>query len=210
MARIIDLTGQRFGKLSVIKEVGREKSGSVSWQCKCDCGKLTTTSSTYLRKGHTKSCGCLHEGKLADGNKKHGMHGTKIYYSWYGMKRRCVDKNNKAYYRYGGRGIEVCEKWHTFEGFYEDMSATHKDGLQLDRIDVNKGYYKENCRWSNSIEQANNKENNRVLTYEDKPYTMSELSKKFNINYGTLKSRLNKGLSVQDAVSEPIQNKRRR
>lgn len=208
MANVKDLKGMRFGKLLVLQEEEeRHKSGSVLWLCKCDCGNQNIVSSTYLINRDTKSCGCLHKAKLKNGNPKHGMCGTKFYNSWYGMKRRCTDKKHVAYYRYGGNGITVCDKWLDFKGFMEDMYSAYKKGLQIDRIDYTKGYNKENCRWVSVKKQANNKSNNRILYYRSKKYTLAELSEEFNINYGTLKSRLNTGMSVEDAINVPVQDK---
>lgn len=139
-----ELLGKRFGKLVAIKEVEKRASdGRVLWICKCDCGKESTVRSTHLVRGKIKSCGC----EQGNGNLKHGMWKTRIYKVWSSVKSRCMSENNSRYYDYGGRGITICDEWLDFENFYKDMGDSPTKKHQIDRIDNNKGYSKENCRW---------------------------------------------------------------
>ena len=143
----LDLTGMRFTRLVAQWPVGRNKRRCVLWLCLCDCGKLRIVEASSLRNGHSKSCGCLYH---------HGRVGTGAYTSWKGMFPRCYLKNRKGYHLYGERGIKVCERWHKFENFLEDMGERPK-GMSIDRINNDGNYEPGNCKWSTPKEQANNR-----------------------------------------------------
>ncbi len=116
-----DLTGQKFGRLTVLSIVSRRNSEGVKWLCRCDCGNLIETYSKKLNSGNTRSCGCLQHDSVMEHNITHGMFHTRIYNIWQNMKDRCLNPKNKCFIHYGGRGITITKKWLTFEGFYEDM-----------------------------------------------------------------------------------------
>lgn len=201
-----DLTGQVFEKLTVIEYVGYDpETRAVMWKCKCECGKEIITRKSHLKRGNSKSCGCLT--RRADLNLKHGLYKHPIYNRWENMRRRCNNPNDTAYENYGGRGIKVCKEWNnSFEAFHRDMAATYKEGLTLERKDVNGDYSPENCVWATMMEQGNNKRTTRFITVFGEKMSMSEACRKYDINWNTLDHRLNKmGLSPEDAVTLPVQ-----
>lgn len=146
MGKKIDLTGQKFGRWTVLGEAGRNKHNQFMWNCVCDCGNIKVVYGGDLRNGGSKSCGCLF---------KHGMHGTPTYRTWGMMLQRCNNPNFPAYENYGGREITVCERWLKFENFLTDMGE-RPDGFMIERINNNKGYFPKNCCWTTRIEQNRN------------------------------------------------------
>ena len=189
MGKTNDLTGQKFGLLTVIERAGRTKWRTPIWLCKCDCGNYTKVLSSNLVSNSTKSCGCLRKNQL----KTHGLAYTGLYPIWIAMKDRCFNCNNREYYCYGGRGITVCDEWKdNFQVFYEWANKNgYKRGLTIDRIDNNKGYCPENCRWTTMKEQANNKRTNHYITYKNETHTLTEWAEKLGIKERVLSSRIN-------------------
>lgn len=134
----------------------------------------------------------------------HLMTKTKIYSTWRDMKRRCLNPNIRSFKNYGGRGIQVCEKWLKFEGFYEDMGFSWKEGLTLDRINVDGNYCKENCRWADRKQQAQNRRNSIWIIYKGKRKLNHEWAKIFNINPHTLQTRLKRNWPIKEALMLPL------
>lgn len=134
---------------------------------------------------------------------KHGMSKTKFYMIWSGILRRCNNKKDKSYSRYGAKGIKVSKEWLDFQNFYNDMFSTYSTGLQIDRIDNNEGYSKENCRWVTLKEQANNKTNVTLYTHNGKTMCASDWDRKLGLKVGSVKNRLKNGWSIEKALSEP-------
>lgn len=173
MGRLIDLTGQRFGRLTVVSRAENDKNKTPRWRCLCDCGKETVVLGHLLRNGNTRSCGCFGREQKSALMKKyclehkvrspahvtHNASKTRLYAIWCGMKGRCYGVKNSVYQYYGGRGIIVCNEWlHSFMAFRDwALSHGYQDDLTIDRIDVNGNYEPSNCRWLTLEDQQRNR-----------------------------------------------------
>lgn len=193
-----DLKGNKYNRLTVIGY----NHESRKYICKCDCGNIHEVNKYNLTHGLVKSCGCLF---LEGNNKKHGCRHTRLYMVWKGMRCRCYTKTSSSFRNYGARGISICDEWNDYKKFKE-WAETHgyQEGLQIDRIDVNGNYEPSNCRWVGVITNANNKRNNRYIEYNGIIKTMSEWAREYNIKPATLWARLNKGWSVEKALSQKV------
>lgn len=197
----IDLTGMRYGKLTVLKQ-GERFHNKITWECQCDCGNKITVLPNSLRTGNTKSCGCL--------SGKHGGTKTRLYVVWCRMMDRCYKPYVERYKNYGGRGIIVCDEWHDFANFREwaiasgyDQNAKHYE-CTLDRIDVNGNYCPSNCRWISMNEQMQNTTRTHYIIVNGERMNLTQASKKYNISVATLWARLNLGWSPERAVTETV------
>lgn len=198
--KVKDITGQIYGKLTVIEPAYKGKDGAQKWRCKCECGNETVVDGRNLRSGQTKSCGCL---KSVSHTVVHGMTNSREWRSWMRMRARCLNSNSKDYERYGGRGIKICRQWENdFARFYDDMGKC-PNGFTLDRIDVNGDYTPDNCRWADTITQNNNKRNNVYLELYGKRKTITQWAKHIGIAGSTLKGRLDRGWSLKKALTTP-------
>lgn len=198
-----DLTGQRFGKLNVIERSSIKDPNCTIYKCICDCGKETHVRGQSLKQGKTRSCGCLSAESTGNRARKHGQYLSRTYSTWQHMKARCLNPDRKQYEDYGGRGIKVCDKWLTFEGFYEDMGEKPL-GLTLERVNNDSNYYKENCIWTSRKIQQNNRRNNRKITFENITLTVSQWADKIGISPKILYGRLNKlKWSVEKTLTYP-------
>lgn len=213
MAKSIDLTGQRYGRLVVVDYYKSKKDAKGKpiryWKCRCDCGNIVNTCTNNLRRGNTKSCGCLRRDKTRQINYKHGQKETRLYQIWGSMKKRCYNAKHNSFNNYGGKGISVCDEWlgeHGFENFHKwAIENNYSDELTLDRINTQGNYTPDNCRWATWTEQENNRSNNRYFYYDGKNLSAKEWSKLTGISLGTLLNRLySLGWSVERALTEPV------
>lgn len=214
MSRFIDLTRERFGRLTVVAYAGKDNWNRATWSCVCDCGQRTVVQSGNLRSGHTKSCGCLNAEKIQQQSVRHGHYKngkmSKTYKAWSCMIQRCTNPKRPGYHRYGGRGITVCKRWIKFESFLKDM-GDQPPGHQLDRIDNNGNYRKKNCRWTTPKQQARNRRDNRLITYKGKTQCLAAWAEKFGVSPATLWQRLFKlHWSINKALTTPVKKRRKK
>lgn len=159
MQRLIDLTGQKFDLLTVMRMAGKNEWGKILWLCNCDCGKEKTIIGASLKNGRTQSCGCKHKAIVSNYNTKHGHNKdnrpSPTYNSWHSMIQRCTNPNHCRWKYYGGRGISVCKSWRRFDNFLRDMGK-RPVGKSIDRIDTNGNYCPSNCRWATPSQQQKN------------------------------------------------------
>ena len=211
MSKLIDETGNTYGRLTVLRRAptpSSVKGLNAHWECLCTCGNVVAIRGSSLRRGVTKSCGCLNRQIIT----KHGMHRTPEHNAWRSMRHRCYDPDNKYYHRYGGRGIKVeCEAWDNgatgFQAFYADMGP-RPPGMTLERVDNNCGYSPSNCVWATKKEQAHNRCSNHNLTYQGETHCVAVWARKQGIGRGTIGGRVRSGWSVEDALETPTGQRR--
>jgi hypothetical protein len=199
--KFTEMTGKKFGKLTVLRNDGRNRHGFIFWLCLCDCGREVSVDGYLLRIGKTKSCGCIHKSMIT----KHGHSSEPEYYAWKGMIRRCTNPEDGGFKNYGGRGIKVCERWLCLENFLEDMGKKPFPFSSIDRINNDKGYEPNNCRWATLEQQALNKRSNLKLTHDEKTLTITEWARELGIERMTLFARVYRGWSVDQCLETPIQ-----
>ena len=183
-----DLTGVRFGRLVAI-ELDDQAIGRSRWVCQCDCGSRKSYVTSNLKRGTTRSCGCLQRELLAKRSSSHGGYANKdpLYNVWHGIRKRCNCPTSHNYKDYGGRGIKCVDEWNDFATFRDwAVSSGYQNGLSIDRIDVDGDYSPENCRWATNTQQQNNKRNNRRMYYNGEVHTVKEWAGILEIKYQTL------------------------
>lgn len=190
-----NLIGKQIGNLLVISET-RTKKGRwsvLAYVCQCDCGNIKTMRRDYLLSGRAKSCGCYRmeaarKATITHGLSKGSQFHHPLYDVWSSMIQRCHNENNKGYPNYGARDIKVCDEWRTsFQIFFDwAIAKGYRRGLQIDRIDVNKGYSASNCRWVSSFEQARNKTTNVLINLEGEVITLQDLANITGVSRSTL------------------------
>lgn len=214
-SRFKDLTGMRFGRLTVVRllEQSERKTKQYNWLCRCDCGNLVHANASKLQTGLQKSCGCFRQENLnniGDVNRKYKVVNKRLYAVYKSMLERCYSSDAREYQNYGGRGISVCAEWlgdYGFDAFAEwafengyDPNAEHGD-VTLDRIDVDGNYSPSNCRWISNAEQQNNKRTCIYQTYNGETHTLKEWSRILNISYSKIRYHYHKGKTLSEIVN---------
>lgn len=194
-------TGDKFGHLTIINDSIDKINGDIYVMCRCDCGNIKRIRRRCLINGKTKSCGCEVIVRNKEVHTKHGMSHSKTYKSWLGMKQRCYNPNFADYHNYGGRGIKICDRWvHSFKNFLDDMGIMPDgDKITLERIDNNRGYYPDNCRWETLRNQQRNRRNNHRIDYNNESLTIVEWGEKLGIKPNTILTRIRRGWNIERA-----------
>lgn len=192
------MIGQRFSRLLILEEVERSKWNDRRVRCLCDCGKTKIINYGSIKQGLTKSCGCLQKEVVKKAKTKHGFSARNeekhpLYALWVGMRKRCNNKKHKNFDRYGGRGIKVCPEWDDFSTFVSDMGE-RPEGFLIERLDNNKGYSKENCKWASYLEQQNNRSSNLRISFNGEIISEAELARRTNIARTTIQYWRNHGV----------------
>lgn len=194
-----DISGQKFGRLTALYRLNNHNKNCVYWLCICDCGNLKEVRGTHLRYGQIKSCGCLNHVPTVI---KHHQWNTRLYKIYHAIKQRCYNNNHTAYKNYGKRGITICDEWlRDFQAFYNwSISNGYKEGLTIDRIDVNGNYEPSNCRWATRKEQQNNRRNTIYLTYNNKTQSISQWADELGIKANTIRTRYFQGWNYKECL----------
>lgn len=165
----LDISNKKFNRLTAIERDFSKTRPEPYWLFKCECGEVTSVIKNVVMTGKVKSCGCWHRDesreRMVEMNTTHGLSGTNTYSIWQGIKDRCLNPDSAAYVNYGGRGITICDRWLDYLNFLEDMGDRPKD-MSIDRINNEKGYSPDNCKWSTRLEQNNNRRTNRIVVVD--------------------------------------------
>lgn len=194
----LDLTGHRYGLLAVIEKAPK-RGARYCWRCKCDCGGEKVATTTHLRNGHTKSCGCQY--------RTHNMTNTPEHKIWRGIKKRCLCPTDTGFKHYGARGITIADRWlgkDGFANFFADVGIRPSPDHSIDRIDNSNGYEPGNVRWVTRDVQANNKRSNRLLTHNGRIQTVTRWAREMGIGYTTITARLKTGWTISAALTTPV------
>lgn len=205
MKTITDITGNKYGRLTVLSFAGynNHKTPKPQWECQCECGEVVVIAGYHLKNGNTSSCGCLRKETAKERATYHGMKGSRTYQVWQGMKARTTNPNNSHYSAYGGRGIKVCQKWFdSFEAFLSDMGEA-PDGMSIDRINNDGNYEPSNCRWATSKQQCRNNSRNVWIEANGVRKCLKDWADELGCTSHAIQKRINRGWSESDAVTIP-------
>lgn len=213
--RRVDLKGQVFVRLKVLRFSHRNRHGQAYWACRCECGTELSVSGQDLKSGHTKSCGCLKREAAAENGRRHstthGACGHPLFVIWAGMMARCGNPKHEAYRNYGGRGIRVCKRWHDPWKFFADMGDRPSRYHWVERVNNNKGYSPTNCRWASRRDQMRNRRANRLITFQGQTKPLCQWAEETGINEGAIRDRIdNLKWSVEKALTTPVSKDHRR
>ena len=219
MGKRVDLTGKRFGRLTVLHRAPTPpgKKGQRYWLCRCECGTEKIHPTGTLNSGAVVSCGCYHREQASklfyEQHITHGESGTRLYNIWNAMRDRCSNPNCKTYYLYGGRGIAVCEEWDKNYVAFRDWALSNgydpqskRGECTIDRIDPDGNYCPENCRIVSQKEQCRNFRNNRLITYNGETKCLSAWAEQYGMNPRTLHDRLSYGWDIEMCLTQPLRH----
>lgn len=201
MAKLKDLTGQVFGRWTVVSRSANDANRQAQWNCTCTCGASKVVNGGNLRTGKSVSCGCFKDEATSARSKTHGMSDSRTFRIWANMITRTTNENFARRSDYADRGIGVCVEWASFSAFLSAMGECPSESHSIDRINNDLGYSPENCRWATAIEQANNTRSNNRVSLGGETRTLAEWSRATGINYSTLRNRVNRSkMSAEDAL----------
>ena len=193
-----DLSGEKSGRLTVMYRLTDSPDARPRWLCQCECGNGVVMTTRQLKEVEVPSCGCYAREQHAIKATTHGMSHTALHKTWVSIRNRCNDPKNKSYPDYGARGIKVCDRWEeSFQNFLDDMGPTYQPGLELDRIDNDKGYGPDNCRWVTHLENCRNKRNTIRIDSIYGMLTLGKLAEKTGMKHLTLYNRKKNGVPDQ-------------
>lgn len=197
--RLKDITGQRFGLLTVTRQVGNTSRGAALWECLCDCGNTTRAVGTDLRGGKYKGCGCVNDMRIAAQNWRHGLSDTRMHDIWQNMKRRCADVSNP---HYGGKGIAVCPEWSDFIVFEKWARASgYTDEMTIERRNNDLGYTPDNCTWATRAAQAANR---TIVPCREDGTPWWHIARSNGITTSAYRTRVHDGWDYERAATQPM------
>lgn len=206
----MDLTGQKYGRLTVLSQAGMTRAGNAKWLCRCDCGNITTVAAGALRSGTIVSCGCWIREKTSQRSYIHGETNIRLHHIWSSMKARCYYIKSISYPNYGGRGIRVCAEWKNDYVAFRNwaLKNSYTENSTIDRKDVDGNYCPENCQWISAFDQQSNKTNNRKIEIDGVTNTVTEWGRIYGIDPQAIWGRLNRGWDEKKAVITPSGKRR--
>ncbi len=203
--KFIDLTGKKINNFTVLSRAPNDKSGGTRWNCLCECGKEFSNWAANISKNKVKSCGCWRKKMAGTYSITHGMSHTKEHKAWLHLRERCNNPKDPMYPNYGGRGIKVCKRWqNSFINFFNDVGLAPSKKHSIDRIDNNQDYKPGNCKWSTSFEQARNRRNNRLFSFNGETKCLPEWAEIYGLKSRFLYKRVvTNGWSIEKALTTP-------
>lgn len=204
MTKALEIKGQRHGRLVAVEKTAKKRGSNFYWRWRCDCGSEIDRVPNDVRSGRIVSCGCYRSEEQSKRVRTHGLSGSETYKIWQTMIQRCENPNEDRFERYGGRGIEVCERWKVFENFISDMGLKPSINMQIDRIDNDGHYEPDNCRWATPKQNVNNRSVTRYLTVDEETMSLSDWSERTGIKRQTIVTRLRRGWTVKEALTKEV------
>lgn len=211
----IDITGQKFGRLTVVRMAGYDNRNATTWECTCECGKIVTTRGDRIREGRARSCGCLHKERVAETghqNKTHGLCGSSLYRIWTLIIQRCTNPKNPSFESYGGRGIKVCAFIRENAENFLKAAGPRPHNKTINRIDNDGGYtcgacadcigngWTKNIHWATDLEQARNKRNSNLIEIDGITKHVCEWAETTGLKPSTIRARQGRGVTGKELI----------